>query len=88
VDLKIIPGVGKSIKNDLNILGVYKVNDLKKRNPQEMYDTLCKISGTKIDKCILYVFICVIYFSNNPKGDPELLKWWYWKDRTNAKQNS
>jgi hypothetical protein len=30
---------------------------------------------------VLYVFRCAVYFANNSTHDPELLKWWNWKDR-------
>ena len=37
--------------------------------------------GGYMDSCVLYVFSCVVYFANNSNHDPELLKWWNWKDR-------
>ncbi|WP_367344139.1 helix-hairpin-helix domain-containing protein [Methanomethylovorans sp.] len=34
----------------------------------------------KIDRCMLYVFRCAIYCASNEEHDPQLLKWWSWKD--------
>jgi hypothetical protein len=30
---------------------------------------------------MLYVFRCAVYFATEEFHDPELLKWWTWKDR-------
>jgi len=80
-DLRTIPGVGKSIAEDLWQIGLRSVNDLNGADPQMLYDRLCEITGTKIDRCVLYVFRCAVYFASNRDHDPELLKWWNWKDR-------
>ena len=80
-EFQIIPGVGESIAKDLVDLGFTKVSDLKDKNPEEMYKNLCKLRGTHIDRCVLYVFREAVYFASNEKHDPELLKWWNWKDK-------
>jgi hypothetical protein len=33
---------------------------------------------------MLYVMRCAIYFASESKPDPELLKWWNWKDRASG----
>jgi hypothetical protein len=33
---------------------------------------------------ILYVFRCAVYCASNENHDPELLKWWNWKDEAKA----
>ncbi len=75
-----IPGVGKEISEDLWDLGVRKVSDLRGKDPQILYDKLCKIQGMKIDRCMLYVFRCAVYFASHTRHDAEALKWWNWKD--------
>jgi len=79
-ELQKIPGIGKSIAKDLRIIGIKKVNDLRHRNPEELYNELCKKIGKPVDRCMLYVFRCAVYFTSHTKHDPEKLKWWYWKD--------
>ncbi|HNR41016.1 MAG TPA: helix-hairpin-helix domain-containing protein [Bacteroidales bacterium] len=76
-----VPGVGKSIARDLHILGIHSVNDLTGQDPEELYKTLCAEYRKKIDPCILYVFRCAVYYAENERHDPELLKWWNWKNR-------
>ena len=78
--LQIIPGVGPSIALDLRDLGVKQVRDLEAHDPQEMFDALCAMRGEKIDRCVLYVFRCAVYFATTQRHDPELLKWWNWTD--------
>lgn len=79
-DLKRIPGVGTSIAQDLIDLGIYSVKELQGQNAQLLYDKLCSLRGQRIDRCMLYVFKCAIYFAETADPDPELLKWWNWKD--------
>ena len=79
-DLQRIPGVGPSISRDLVALGIKRVSDLRGRSPQRLYDRLCALTGSKQDRCILYVFRCAVYFASEKRHDPEWLKWWNWKD--------
>jgi hypothetical protein len=77
---QVIPGVGPSIAQDLYELGYRSVDELKHENPQEMYDRFCALKGMHIDRCLLYVFRCAVYFASHKSHKPELLKWWNWKD--------
>lgn len=81
--LTIIPGVGKSIAADLLNIGIAKVEDLKGRNPEQLYHLSNAFAGCVQDRCLLYVFRCAVYFAETPipQQDTELLKWWNWKDR-------
>ncbi len=81
-DLLSIPGVGKSIAGDLRDLGIARVADLRRADPEALYDHLCALRGAHIDRCVLYTFRCAVYFASEEEHDPELLKWWNWKDRT------
>ena len=79
-DLQRIPGVGPSIAQDLVELGVERVDHLNGRDPEQLYTQLCTQRAEHIDRCVLYVFRCAVYFAETPNPDPELLKWWSWKD--------
>jgi hypothetical protein len=80
-DLEILPGVGPSIARDLADLGYATPDDLRNEDPQEMYDRLCTMRGTHIDRCVLYVFRCATYAAVTEQPEPDLLKWWNWKDQ-------
>lgn len=75
-----IPGVGKSIAQDFWDLGLRSISDLKKYSPDQLYDKLCMLKNCKVDRCMLYVLRCAVYFATEKEHDPELLKWWNWKD--------
>ena len=82
INLMIIPGVGKSIANDLFNIGIKKVEDLCGKDPEKLYNKSNKHAGTVQDRCLLYVFRGAVYFAETPseKLDPEKLKWWNWKE--------
>jgi hypothetical protein len=80
-NLKNIPGVGKKLSERLRDIGIRKVSDLKNKDPEMMYRKLEKIKGLHIDRCVLYVFRTAVYYANNKTHNPELLKWWNWKDK-------
>ena len=77
-ELESIPGVGPRIARDLRLLGVRRVSDLKRQNPERMYAEMCRRQGPQ-DPCLLYVFRCAVYYARTPKPKPRLLKWWNWK---------
>lgn len=79
-DFQTIPGVGKSIAQDLWDIGCRSLDDLKGADPEQLYNELCTFKGTKVDRCMLYVFRCAVYFVSESTHKPELLKWWHWKD--------
>ena len=78
--LQVIPGIGKSLSRDLVDLGFREVKELRRQDPQEMYLKLCSLRGQQQDRCVLYVFRCAVYFASTNTRDPDLLKWWNWKD--------
>jgi hypothetical protein len=81
-ELMKIPGVGKSIAEDLWNLDIRRPEDLKNQNPDALYERICAWQGIKVDRCMLYVFRCAVYYASHEAHDPELLKWWNWKDRS------
>lgn len=80
-NLQAIPGVGPAMARDLMDLGVHRISQLKDRDPEKLFDQLCTIRGYQVDKCVLYVFRCAIYFASTGNPDPELLQWWNWKNK-------
>jgi len=81
-ELRAIPGVGKSIAEDLWNIGIRKVPDLKGKNPQRLYERSNRFAGEIQDRCLLYVFRCAVYFASTPerRRDRARLLWWNWKD--------
>lgn len=79
-NLKDIPGVGESIAKDLESLGYKSVHDLIGQNPEHMYGYLEEKVGTHVDRCVLYVFRCAVYYAETKDPDEAKLKWWNWSD--------
>lgn len=79
-ELRRIPGVGVSIAQDLLDLGVRSVGALKGRDPERLYKRFVKLRGQPVDRCMLYVLRCAVYFASEPAPEAEKLKWWNWKD--------
>lgn len=79
-DFRRIPGVGKSIAVDFWELGLRSVDDLRGRDPETLYAAMEALAGCHVDRCMLYVFRCAVYFAETVDPDPERLKWWNWKD--------
>lgn len=80
-DLQTIPGIGPSMAQDLRDLGIFSVGALVGQKPEVMYTRLCQLHDMHIDRCVLYVFRCAVYFATEDEHDPDLLKWWNWKDK-------
>ena len=78
--LQAIPGVGPSLAQDLVSLGISRVAQLRKKNPERLFQRLETQVGARVDRCVLYVFRGAVYFAETPQPDPHLLKWWNWKD--------
>jgi hypothetical protein len=79
--LQEIPGIGPNLAEDLEDLGFSAPRDLRRQDPEKMYEDLCDLRQERIDPCVLYAFRCAVYYSRTKKPKPELLKWWNWKGR-------
>ena len=80
-ELREIPGVGKNIEEDLNNIGIWKIEDLKGKSPEELYRLDSLYKGFPEDWCQLYVFRLAVYYAETEIHEPEKLKWWYWKNK-------
>jgi hypothetical protein len=81
MELQRIPSVGEKAAGDLASLGIHSVKDLRKKDPDQMFLQLCALKGQHVDKCMLYVLRCAVYYASHRKHDPRLLKWWNWKEK-------
>ncbi len=79
-ELTQIPGVGVSIAKDFEDLGIRKISDLDGKDPSGLYEELCRLRNVHIDRCMLYVMRCAVYFASNTTHSSEKLKWWNWKN--------
>ena len=87
-ELRQIPGVGESIAEDLWGLGIRSIRDLKRKSPEKLYHTLCDGADARVDRYMLYVLRCAVYYASHRKHDADLLKWWNWKEAKRSKIKS
>ena len=80
-DLKTIPGVGANMAKHLNALGIAWVEDLKGKDPEELYLQDCaRFPGQVLDRCCLYVYRLAVAFAEGRADTPDKQKWWNYKD--------
>jgi len=93
--LQTLPAIGPRLAEKLLLLGVRSPAGLRGRDPEALYDQLQTRLGP-IDRCVLYAFRCAVYAAEHGAADrgehggdrggehgapdPELAKWWSWKD--------
>ena len=80
-ELQSLPSIGPSLALCLRDLGFQSPADLHGQDPEQMFVDLCELRGQKMDRCVLYSFRCAVYAVISHDKDPELAKWWNWKDR-------
>lgn len=80
-DLIKIPNVGEKTKQSLLNIGITCIEDLRGKNPEELYYKDCLRKGFREDRCQLYLFRMAVYYAEQTDWEEEKLKWWYWKDR-------
>ncbi len=80
-DLQRIPGVGKKLSKAFWNIGIRSIGELNNQDPEDLYQRLCEFEGAKVDRCVLYIFRCAVYYASNTNHNPRLLKWWNWKDQ-------
>lgn len=71
-ELQEIPNVGPATAEDLLRLGVRKLEDLKARDPLEMYDAISRLDGVRHDPCVIDVFMAVVHHAKTGHAKP----WW------------
>ena len=81
-ELRQFPGVGKETEQDLIAIGYPTIDSLRGANPEDLYQLECVRKGEQVDRCVLYVYRCAVYYASTPteQREPHLLKWWNWKD--------
>ncbi len=80
-DLKNISGVGKNMEQHFFDIGIFTIDDLIGKNPEELFAKDCLVNGLQVDRCVPYVFRLAVYYANSDVHEPEKLKWWNWQDK-------
>ncbi len=67
-----LPNVGPAMAGDFELLGIESPEQLKGRDPLDLYHDLCRKTGVRHDPCVLDTFMSVTSFMNGAK--PRV--WW------------
>jgi hypothetical protein len=78
--LEQLPNVGKATAGDFRLLGITVPQQLIGRDPYQLYDQLCEITGHRHDPCVMDVFIAVTRFMGGEPSTP----WWAYTDERKA----
>lgn len=77
--------VGPAMIRDFELLGVGSVAQLARRNPEKLYEQLCRVTGQAQDICCLDVFRAAVAQARNPQLPLEQSQWWYWSRQRKAR---
>lgn len=75
--LRGIPNLGPATALDLQRLGVGRLDELRTKDPDQLYDHLCRIDGVKHDICVRDVFAALVDQANGRPAKP----WWHYSRR-------
>ena len=85
LNLEDLVSVGAATARDFKRLGISSVGQLARRNPERMYEELCRLTGQAQDICCLDVFRAAVEQARNPKLPFEQGQWWYWSRQRKAR---
>jgi hypothetical protein len=77
VKLEDLPNVGKAIARDLRVIGIVHPGQIAGKNPLDLYESLCRITGIHHDPCVLDVFMSIVHFMENGESFP----WWSFTEK-------
>lgn len=78
--LEQLPNVGKSTAGDFRLLGIDTPQQIIGKDPYELYERLCDITGQRHDPCVMDVFIATTRFMAGEPSTP----WWAYTDERKA----
>ena len=82
-ELRTLKNVGKATEQGLTLLGITTIEQLKHQDPDDLYEPIQKITGTKHDSCVWDVFAAIIHEAKTG----EKLSWWHFSNIKKQDQN-
>ena len=67
-----IPNVGPAVSRKLEELGITSPDDLRGRDPYDLFDRLCELHGFRHDPCLLDTFVAAVSYAEGGPARP----WW------------
>jgi hypothetical protein len=76
--LRDLAGIGPAMEADLRTLNVHSVIELAARDGDGLYRTLCDLTGTRQDPCVLDTLRCAVAQARDAHLPSEQRNWWWW----------
>ena len=76
-----LPNIGKSLADDLVLIGIETPAMLKGKDPYVLYQKLCEATNARQDPCVLDVFMSVTDFMNGNEAQV----WWAYTEHRKHK---
>jgi len=70
--LTTIPNVGPAVARKLERLNITTPDDLRGRDPHELFDRLCELDGHDHDPCLVDTFVAAVSYADGGPPRP----WW------------
>jgi len=67
-----MPNVGPAVAAKLERIGIARPEDLRGRDPDELFEQLCALDGLRHDPCLLDTFVAAVAFAEGGPARP----WW------------
>ena len=63
-DLTAIPNIGPAVARKLERLDVHSADDLRGRDPHELFERLCALDDMRHDPCLLDTFVAAVDYAD------------------------
>lgn len=75
--LEQLPNIGPALAAELRRLGIRQPDELRTRDPLQLYQALCRATGKRQDPCVLDTFMAITDFMRGATPAP----WWHYTAR-------
>ncbi len=76
--LRDLVSVGPRTEEDLALLGITRVDQLRGRDARDLYEQLCAATGQRHDPCAQDVFAAAIAQAEDADLPAAQRNWWWW----------
>jgi hypothetical protein len=80
-ELQTIPNVGPAVARKLERLDIARVDDLRGRDAEELFERLCALDAQRHDPCLLDTFVAAVDYANGAPARP----WWEYSRERKAR---
>ncbi len=81
-ELTEIPNIGPAIARKLERLDIASADDLRGRDPHELFERLCALDGQRHDPCLLDTFVAAVDYAGGAPARP----WWEYSRERKARE--